>query len=327
MYSFSEIKGNFQLIKNLKSALKNGRISHAYMICGDAGSGKKLVAKTFAKAILCENSNGCGHCLSCRTFESENNIDVFYPKPEKTKSFSVDDIREQVVESVAVKPYKYNHKIYIIDNADTMTVAAQNAFLKTLEEPPEYAVFILLAKNSNIFLTTVLSRCVVFNINPLDRATVSEYMKENFGVGNDEAMFLAEYSKGSIGKAVQLKNDENFYNMREFITERLFNIRKSNLADVVGWGKEIKSEFGSNDEIFDIIYLWFRDVLAAKVLGDKKYIIEKDKADKIYIQAQNESCENIHKALLAAWEGKKLVSRNVSFQQATENALMKIKES
>ena len=327
MYSFSEIIGSGGLIKNLKSAIKYNKVSHAYIFCGSEGSGKKLIAKTFAKALSCENGNACGTCRSCRVFDRGNHPDVFFVAPSKTKALSVEDIREQVIENVAVKPYKSGHKIYIIDKAETMTAAAQNAFLKTLEEPPEYAVFILLAGNMDMFLPTVLSRCVVFKINPLSNTEVSEYISKKFGVPAEEAQFLAEYAGGSIGKAVRLKNDENFYKMREYISDRLFGVKSANLAEVIGWGREIKAEFGANEEIFDIMYLWYRDLLAAKALENHKYIIEKDKADKISKQAEKESFESIIRALDAIWYGKKLVGRNVSFQLAMETTLMKIKEN
>lgn len=168
MYSFKEIEGNEHIIKSMRRAVKNKMVSHAYIISGAEGSGKKLIASAFAKALLCDEraDEPCCKCVSCRTFDGGNNPDMIYVYPKKTKALSVDDVREQITSDVNIKPYNHDYKIYMIPKADTLTVQAQNALLKTLEEPPEYAVFILLAENTAAFLPTVLSRCVLFDIKP-----------------------------------------------------------------------------------------------------------------------------------------------------------------
>ena len=179
MADFKDITGHEQIVKSLKESIKNNMVSHAYIFCGLKGSGKKLVADAFAKVLNCrnmQNEEGCGKCHSCIQFESRNNPDVFYVKATKTKSISVDDIREQVIEKVKTKPYSYNYKIFIIDKADTLTVQAQNALLKTLEEPPKYVVIMLLSQSMESFLPTVLSRCVVMKLRPISAHKIKEYM-------------------------------------------------------------------------------------------------------------------------------------------------------
>lgn len=176
MHSFSDIYGNALLLRHLQQAVAGGRVSHAYLLTGSTGSGKRLIADTFAKTLQCEESGTepCGHCKSCSAFDSGNHPDIVYVRPTK-KTLGVDDVREQILEDVSLKQYRYRYKIYIVEQADTMTVQAQNALLKTLEEPPAYAVFLLLAENQTAFLPTILSRTVTLHIRPLpdtDRKSV-----------------------------------------------------------------------------------------------------------------------------------------------------------
>lgn len=328
MIGFNEIIGNEQIIKNLQRAMRYDRVSHAYILGGQAGSGKMLIARAFAKSLQCENAveNPCGVCSSCKTFESDNNPDVFYVRPTKSKTLGADDIREQVLKRVDIKQYRYKYKIFIIENADKMTVAAQNVFLKTLEEPPRYAVFLLLAENMDLFLPTVLSRCVSFKIRPLGNEQVEAYMVKSRGVLREEASFLAEYAGGSIGKAIKLSEDEDFSRMREEITDRLFNLKDTDLAIAMMWAKEME-KYKESPEMLDIVYMWYRDVLAAKKLGDEKYIIQKDKLQKIFAQAKKETLTGLGKSLSAVWQAKRQLWQNGNFVLTMEIMLMKIKEN
>ena len=173
MPDFNDILGNGQIKKNIKSAIANGNVNHAYILCGPVGSGKKLIANAFAKAIQCEGENvPCGECQSCRMFESGNNPDVLYPVPVKTKVLGADDIRDQIVKPASVKPYMFNKKVFIVDNADKMTIQAQNTFLKTLEEPSGYCIFMLVAESLDGFLPTVLSRCVILRTEPVNTKNI-----------------------------------------------------------------------------------------------------------------------------------------------------------
>ena len=168
MYTFREIWGNSALVRHLQTAAAGGRVSHAYLFTGGAGAGKRMFANTFAKALQCEGAGErpCCTCASCTAFDSGNHPDVIYVRTEK-KSIGVDEIREQILETVNLKPYRFACKIYIMENADTMTVQAQNALLKTLEEPPVYARFLLLAERAEAFLPTILSRVAVMPLRPL----------------------------------------------------------------------------------------------------------------------------------------------------------------
>ena len=197
MADFNAVAGHERIIKSLRESIKNDMTSHAYIFCGNKGSGRNLTAGAFAKTANCLspiNGNACGKCPSCIQFESGNNPDVFYVKATKTISISVDDIREQIVNEVKIKPYSYKRKIFIIDKADTMTSQAQNALLKTLEEPPKYVLIILIAENTENFLPTVLSRCVMMKFSPISVNLIKNYLINNCAMNEDDAAFYAEYS-------------------------------------------------------------------------------------------------------------------------------------
>lgn len=326
MYNFNEIKGNEQIIKSIQSAIRNHMVSHAYIINGDSGSGKKLISGTFAKTLLCETEGDkpCEKCTSCRTFDGGNNPDVVYVYPSKTKALSVDDVREQITASVNIKPYNHKYKVYIIPNADTLTVQAQNALLKTLEEPPEYAVFMLLADNINAFLPTVLSRCVVFTIKPLPPNKVEDFLLENSSDAADMANIYAEYSQGSIGKAIKFAESEEFGEMRKIVLNALINIKGSEYFKLTDAAKELEA-FKDISDVTDMIYMWYRDVLVYKTTGIKDNIIESDLANDIINEAKNCSYEGLCKISPLIINTKKQIKQNVNFVFALEMLFINIK--
>ena len=167
--SFKDIIGHEDIIRHFKSSIEMDKISHAYIIAGQVDSGKKLLAKAFATALQCENgmTEACGTCKSCKQMQSGNHPDVIMVTHEKPGVISVDEIREQVIESIAIKPYRSKYKIYIIPDAQLMNTQAQNAILKTIEEPPEYGILLLLTSNLDKLLPTVQSRCLVLNTKPV----------------------------------------------------------------------------------------------------------------------------------------------------------------
>ena len=151
---FENIIGNSPIKNILKQAIKNEKVSHSYLFIGISGIGKKIIATEFAKAILCFNQNEiCNTCKACVEFNSNNNPDFLYIKPEGN-SIKIEQIRE-LQKRIQEKPIISTKKVYIIDDADYMTKEAQNCLLKTLEEPPGFATIILIGSNENAFLTTI----------------------------------------------------------------------------------------------------------------------------------------------------------------------------
>ncbi len=329
MADFNAVAGHERIIKSLRESIKNDMTSHAYIFCGNKGSGRNLTAGAFAKTANCLspiNGNACGKCPSCIQFESGNNPDVFYVKATKTISISVDDIREQIVNEVKIKPYSYKRKIFIIDKADTMTSQAQNALLKTLEEPPKYVLIILIAENTENFLPTVLSRCVMMKFSPISVNLIKNYLINNCAMNEDDAAFYAEYSVGSIGEALRLSGDENFYQMRNDIISCLDRLDTMDFVSAMLMAKEME-KYKAYSELFDIMYMFYRDVFCMRLFKDDRYVIQKDKIGLIEKKAKNLNEQTISKRLDFIMDIKKKIRQNTAFRLSMEVLFMNLKES
>lgn len=329
MADFNAVAGHERIIKSLRESIKNDMTSHAYIFCGNKGSGRNLTAGAFAKTANCLspiNGNACGKCPSCIQFESSNNPDVFYVKATKTISISVDDIREQIVNEVKIKPYSYKRKIFIIDKADTMTSQAQNALLKTLEEPPKYVLIILIAENTENFLPTVLSRCVMMKFSPISVNLIKNYLINNCAMNENDAAFYAEYSVGSIGEALRLSGDENFYQMRNDIISCLDRLDTMDFVSAMLMAKEME-KYKAYSELFDIMYMFYRDVFCMRLFKDDRYVIQKDKIGLIEKKAKNLNEQTIAKRLDFIMDIKKKIRQNTAFRLSMEVLFMNLKES
>lgn len=329
MYTFEEIVGNEQLINQIQKSILKKHISHAYVIHGEEGSGKKLLANTIAKTLQCQKqqSTPCNVCSSCLAFDSKNHPDIFYIKAEKNKnSISVEDIRQQLIKNMEIKQYKYPFKIFVIDKADTMTVAAQNALLKTLEEPPYYGILFLLANNIDKFLPTILSRCVVIKLKPVAANKIEQYLIDHHFAEKENVGVFAEYAQGSIGKAIEIAGSEMFYEMREDVIQKLLSLNHKDLSETLLMAKELEA-YKQNQQFLDLIYLWYRDLLIYIKCHDIKYVIQKDQQKNIIAQSKKENETSIIKKIEAIWQAKQQLSVNSNFQLTMEVMLMKLKES
>ena len=213
MSTFKDIVGQEQLKEHLENAIQLNKVSHAYIINGERSSGKEFIAKTFAMALQCENRQGtepCQECHSCKQALSSNHPDIIFISHEKPNTISVDDIRSQINGDVAIKPYSGPKKIYIMNEGEKMTVQAQNALLKTLEEPPEYAVIIILTSNVNAFLPTIVSRCVVLNMKPVKDEQIKKFLMEEMEIPSYKADICVAFARGNVGKARLLAKSEEF---------------------------------------------------------------------------------------------------------------------
>ena len=217
MSSFKDVVGHKNIIKYISSAVQADAVSHAYILNGERGSGKRLLANLFAMSLQCQNraedGEACGKCQSCKQAQSGNQPDIIKVTHEKPNTISVDDIRTQVNNDIVIKPYSSKYKIYIIPEADLMSAQAQNALLKTIEEPPEYAVIMLLTSNIDSLLPTIRSRCVRLDLKVVDDSLVKEYLMEHLQVPDYQAEIDASYAQGSIGKAKEAATSQEFADM------------------------------------------------------------------------------------------------------------------
>lgn len=326
MYTFEEIRGNTPLVEQLRRSAASGRSSHAYLFLGGAGAGKRLIANTFAKALQCEGEKRpCDSCKSCHAFNHGNHPDVIYFQPLKNgKTYTIEDVREQLLETVDLKPFQYEKKIYIIEKADTLNIQSQNALLKTLEEPPAHAVFLLLAERAEAFLPTILSRVVVMKIRPLSAETIADYLMQT-GHLAEESHILSAYAQGRIGQALELVEDEGFREMRQDILGKLEALPSMSEGDAYLLAKDLEG-YKNDLRFLDIMELWYRDLLTAKSLREEGYLIQRDKKDAIF-RAAKEPAALLAKKAAAVRTARMRLAQNANFRLTMEVMLMDLKET
>ena len=326
MYTFEEIRGNTPLVEQLRRSAASGRSSHAYLFLGGAGAGKRLIANTFAKALQCEGEKRpCDSCKSCHAFNHGNHPDVIYFQPLKNgKTYTIEDVREQLLETVDLKPFQYEKKIYIIEKADTLNIQSQNALLKTLEEPPAHAVFLLLAERAEAFLPTILSRVVVMKIRPLSAETIADYLMQA-GHSAEESHILSAYAQGRIGQALELVEDEGFREMRQDILGKLEALPSMSEGDAYLLAKDLEG-YKNDLRFLDIMELWYRDLLTAKSLREEGYLIQRDKKDAIF-RAAKEPAALLAKKAAAVRTARMRLAQNANFRLTMEVMLMDLKET
>ena len=329
MAGYNEIIGHENIIKQLKNAISLDKVSHAYILNGEDGAGKNILAKAFAKALLCEKgmAEGCNECHFCKQVESGNNPDLIYVTHEKPNSIGVEDVRDQLVEDIQIKPYNGRYKVYIIDEAEKMTVQAQNAILKTIEEPPAYSVILFLTNNSEIFLPTIISRCILFNLRPLRESEIMEYLIAKYRIPEYEAKICASYAQGKLGRGIKLAASEEFAQIKGEALKLVTNVYSYDIGDLIEAVKRITDFKISVNEYIDLLQMWYRDVLLFKVTKDPNSLIFSDEINGIRKQASKSSYEGLERILYGLDVAKARLKANVNFELTIELMLLTIKEN
>ncbi|WP_195513103.1 DNA polymerase III subunit delta' [Dorea longicatena] len=329
MGSFKDVVGHKDILKYISSAVENNRVSHAYILNGERGSGKKMLANLFAMTLLCETGDNepCGKCHSCKQAESGNHPDIIRVTHEKPNSISVDDIRTQVNNTVDIKPYQGPYKVYIIPQADMMTPQAQNAILKTIEEPPSYAVFLLLTENAETLLPTINSRCVMLKLCNIKDTLIKKYLMENLEIPDYKADMCTAFAQGNMGRAIMLANSDHFNEIREEAVQLLKHISEMELNEIVAAVKNISVYKLEITDYLDIIMIWYRDVLLYKATKEIDKVVFKDQLQSIKEQARKSSYEGIELILESLEKAKARLKANVNFDLVMELLFLTIKEN
>lgn len=329
MANFQDIIGQEQIKEHLQNALTAKKISHAYIINGEKSSGKEFIAKIFAMALQCERgeSNPCQECHACKQALSDNQPDIIRVTHEKPNTISVDDIRAQINNDVGIKPYSSPYKIYIVNEAEKMTVQAQNAILKTLEEPPEYAVILLLTTNVNSLLPTILSRCVVLSMKPVADCLVKKYLMEQLQVPDYKAEVCVAFARGNIGKARLLASSEDFENVKSEALSLLKYIQDMELHEIIAAIRKINDYKLDVNDYLDIMSIWYRDVLLFKATNDVNHLIFREEIQSIRKIARRSSYEGIESVIEALQKAKNRLNANVNFELTMELLILEIKEN
>lgn len=257
---FEKIRGQRFAKKYLSNSIKSNMISHAYMFEGPSGVGKNTMARELATTLL-EMEN---------LFNSPDYIEI---TPDGN-SIKIAQIRK-LQSAILVKPYK-SYKIYVIDEAQKMTVEAQNALLKTLEEPPKYAIIILITNNKESLLDTIKSRCEIIKFTPIPLVEVADYLTQT-GVDKNRASLLANFSRGSMQKAIELSESEDFHIMRDDVQKYVETFLTGSMLDIMDIQSSIEKYKDNITNVLDLLVNYFRDIMMVKENVDSSMIINLDR--------------------------------------------------
>ena len=329
MAGFNEIVGHEQIIEHLKNAITMDKVSHAYIFNGPEYSGKMMLAEAFAMALQCEEKNpeGCMNCRSCKQAADRNQPDIIYVSHEKPNTISVDDIRQQLNNDIVIKPYSSKYKIYIVDEAEKMNPQAQNALLKTIEEPPAYAVIMLLTTNADSFLQTILSRCITLNLKSVKDETIRKYLMSHYQIPDYQADICTAFAQGNVGKAIQLASSDDFNELKAAALQLLKRLEDIDLYELGAAIKQIGEFKLKVQDYFDLMMIWYRDILYFKATNDVNKLIFKDEVYDIKKQAATHSYQGIEAIIEALQKAKVRLNANVNFDLVIELLLLTIKEN
>lgn len=234
---FDGIFGQPRVREFLRASIASGRVSHAYLFTGPAGSNKTAAAYAFAQAILCKD-HGCRTCDDCRRIERRKHPDVHFYTPEGAQGYLIEQIRE-IVSGVSLAPIRAKGKVYILDRVDLLGVSAANAFLKTLEEPVEGVSFILLGRTREAVLPTIVSRCQVVPFRHIPAREAAGILSQKTGVTPEQARIAIEACNGSITRAMTFAKSAERAEFRARIMEVLSNLPLSDERDVLEYAAEL----------------------------------------------------------------------------------------
>lgn len=259
---FENIIGNDKIKELLLNSINLGKTSHSYLFIGIEGIGKRIIAKEFAKNVLCNSKQkDCNNCKSCIEFKTNNHPDFKIIEPDGN-SIKIEQIR-YMQKKIQEKPIISAKKVYIINDSDKMTKEAQNCLLKTLEEPPEYAIIILIGANESNFLSTIKSRCMILRFSKIENNELKDFIESKFQIKNIDENILEMY-QGSIGKASSSINKIELYTQ---IKEIINSLEYRDIIDIINMSNII---YKSKENIFEILE-YINVLLIKKAKNNFKY--------------------------------------------------------
>lgn len=337
--SFPGIFGHERSLSLLEAAIEGERVHHAYLFVGPEGVGKEKVARLFAKALVCESearsSRPCQACEGCRKAEHDSHPDVVMALPQSeavergllsradlekapSRDLRVAEVRE-LERRVRLPPYEARHKAVILTPADRMNQSAQNALLKTLEEPPGDTTLILITAAADALLPTVRSRCARMPFAPLPTEIVARELVERRGYDEGRARVLAALASGSLGAALEL--DAETVDERRDLLERLRAVDPSDGEAVTSFAEEFTGDRGGAEKKLGLMSLWYRDVLAAASGAERAALINADQADAAMEDASRLPPRELIRRLDSISQARRDIAGNVNARLVMEGLL------
>lgn len=323
--SFAEVIGHTKQLAILRSALSDARLHHAYLFVGPDGIGKRTAAIAVAKAIHCEESieDFCGICVNCARISDGNHPDVrlIQPLPDK-KEISIQQIRE-IERELNFRSFSGKRKIAVIDPATLMNLSAQNALLKTLEEPPANSVIVLIAPNSGGLLPTVRSRCVRLSFSPLGRHEVAAYLDSQTVTMRNDSESLAAMSMGSIGLALKLKKEELFEKRRDW-AKTLSSLKPGDYHSAMAAAEDLGEDRDGTLSFLGWAESWYRDLLVYQATHRSDELVNLDMLPEIERQAATIKLDRLHLSMQKASSAAAGIQRNLNRRMILEDLLFTV---
>ncbi len=303
----SKFVGHNKIINGFMKRAEGNTLSHAHLIVGRDGIGKSIIADIFVSKIL-DKPLGKEH------------VDAIFYKSKKA-SMGVSEVRE-IIEEVNKRPYEGNKKVIIIYNSEKLTIQAQNALLKTIEEPPVGVYIIMLSTNLESILDTIKSRCQIYKLTPLNNNEMIEFINLNYNLREDEVLSILAYSEGIPGRALRFLNDENLKNIRTLIVDMLKDINNNNPEIVIKYEKAFQEFKDEKEELLNMIATFIRDIIIYKELGNKDIIINSDKVHDIENLMELMSYKKLNGMLKYIEEARDSLKHNTNFTMSISVMLM-----
>lgn len=300
--------GHEALINNFKQRCLKNTLSHAHLIAGEDGVGKGKLANILAKFIL----NG--------DLDREY-VDIINYSSEKS-SFGVDDVRD-IIEEVYKKPFEKDKKVIIIHEGNKLTIQAQNALLKTIEEPPKGVYIIILCESLELILDTIKSRCEIYKLKPLTKSELYEYIKiKKFNYDENEIKSAIDFSEGVPGRIDRYFNDDKLRELRNNIVILIKNLNKNDLEDILQQEESFSNLKNDKEEVLNIFGLFIRDILINKEIENEEFIINSDKLEDIKELTKEMSFKKLNNMIKTIEEARRNIKSNVSWGMTLRVMLM-----
>ena len=300
--------GHEALINNFKQRCLKNTLSHAHLIAGEDGVGKGKLANILAKFIL----NG---------YLDREYVDIINYSSEKS-SFGVDDVRD-IIEEVYKKPFEKDKKVIIIHEGNKLTIQAQNALLKTIEEPPTGDYIIILCESLELILDTIKSRCEIYKLKPLTKSELYEYIKiKKFNYDENEIKSAIAFSEGVPGRIDRYFNDDKLRELRNNIVILIKNLNKNDLEAILQQEESFSNLKNDKEEVLNIFGLFIRDILINKEIENEEFIINSDKLEDIKELTKEMSFKKLNNMIKTIEEARRNIKSNVSWGMMLRVMLM-----
>ena len=304
--------GHSSLIENFKNRCSNGNLSHAQLISGEDGIGKSILAEILGKLILNGDLN-------------REYVDIINYRPSKA-SFGVDDVRE-IIDEVNKKPFEGDKKVIIIHQGNKLTIQAQNALLKTIEEPPTEVYIIILCESLELILDTIKSRCEIYKLTPLTKDELYKYIAiKGYDYSEEEKASAIAFSEGIPGRIDRYFSDTELQELRDKIVDLLLHLINSEIEAILEKEEQLVSYKQNKEEVINLLSSFIRDILVNKEVYNENLIINRDKIKEIEILTNEMSFKKLNKMILGLQEARKNIKNNVSWAMTVRIMIMDFME-